>query len=49
MERSTAGTKKRSPDGLTVALANSLQGALLPDAVDELPKEPNLLVSTTPL
>ena len=48
MERSTAGTKKIevtekniSPDGRTVARANSPQVLLLSEVVDELPNELN--------
>ena len=34
MERSKAGTKKRSPDALTIARATA-QGSLRPQAVDD--------------
>ena len=42
MERRTVGTKKKSPDGLTVARAYRSPGSLLPETVGELPNEPNL-------
>ena len=35
-ERSTAGTKQRCPEGLTVAPAYSPSKSLLPEAMDEL-------------
>ena len=37
---------KKSSDGLTVARANPLPGPLLPEAVDELPKELNQHLSS---
>ena len=42
MERSTADTKKRRPDGLTVARAYHPPGSVLQEAFEELPNEPNL-------
>ena len=36
------GSTKKSPDGLTVARAYRPSGSLLPEAVDELPTEPNV-------
>ena len=42
MERITIGTKKISADSLTMARAYRLHGSLLPEAVEELPNEPNL-------
>ena len=40
---------KKSPDGLTVARANRPPQSELPEAVDELPNDPNLHnLSTTP-
>ena len=41
MGRSTAGTKKLSLDGLTVARAYHPPGSLLPKAVNELHNKPN--------
>ena len=44
MDINTAGTKKRSPHGLTVARALCPPLSLLPEGltVDEFPNEPNL-------
>ena len=42
MERNTMGAGKKMSDGLAVARAYRPQWSLLPEAVDELPDEPNL-------
>ena len=44
MERSTEGTKKLSPGGLTVAWAYRPREVATPRRVDELPNEPNQLL-----
>ena len=38
---STAGMKKRSPDGLAKAQVYRPQGPLLPEALNEIPTKPN--------
>ena len=44
MERSKAGTKEKSFDGITVAPAYRPLGSPRPEPVDELHYEPNILL-----
>ena len=48
MKRRKEFTKKRSPDGLTIAQAYRYQGSLCPKAVDELPNYTTPIIHPLP-